>query len=187
MTADDVETIRSYTGAPKVKAIGEIGLDYYWDKEPEVRENQKRWFKEQLRLSAETGLPFIVHSRDAAKDTYDILKEHMTAGQLGVVHCFSYPLEMAKRFLDLGLYIGIGGVVTFKNSREIKEVAAYVPMDRLLLETDCPYLSPIRGKRNDSRNLGIVAEAIAGLKGTEAWDIIGTTCRNALEFYRIEA
>lgn len=133
---------------PKVVAIGEIGLDYYWN-EPD-RETQKHWFIRQLNLAREVGLPVIIHSRDAAKDTLDIMKSQKSDEIGGVIHCFSYGKDLAREYLSMGFYLGIGGVVTFKNAKKLKEVVEYMPMDKMVLETDCPYLSPepFRGTRN---------------------------------------
>ena len=138
---------------PKVVAIGEIGLDYYWN-EPE-REIQKHWFSAQLEVAKKTGLPVIIHSRDAAKDTLDIMKVEHNGATGGVIHCFSYGVEMAREYLNMGYYIGIGGVLTFKNAKKLIEVAEYAPLDWIVLETDCPYMAPEpnRGRRNSSLNL----------------------------------
>ncbi|MEG0564673.1 MAG: TatD family hydrolase [Hungatella sp.] len=170
---------------PKVVAIGEIGLDYYWD-EPD-REIQKSWFVRQLSLAREVKLPVVIHSRDAAKDTLDIMKEQ-NAGEIGgVIHCFSYGIEMAKEYLNMGFYLGIGGVLTFHNAKKLKEVVAYMPMDRLVLETDCPYLSPVpnRGKRNSSLNLPYVVEAICAIKGLSAEEVMEQTNQNAKRMYHL--
>lgn len=170
---------------PKVVAIGEIGLDYYWD-EPE-REVQKRWFVRQLDLARKKGLPVIIHSRDAARDTLEIMKEHHAEDLGGVIHCFSYGMDLAREYLDMGFYLGIGGVVTFKNARKLKEVVAYMPMDRLVLETDCPYLAPepFRGKRNSSLNLPYVVRAISEIKGISPEEIMEITFQNAKMLYRL--
>lgn len=169
----------------KVVAIGEIGLDYYWNEpEPEV---QKHWFVRQLALAREVNLPIVVHSRDAAKDTLDIIKAER-AGELGgVIHCFSYSLEMAREYLNLGFYLGIGGVLTFNNARKLKEVVEYMPLDRIVLETDCPYLSPVpnRGKRNSSLNLSYVVEAISQIKSVTPEEVAAVTEQNARRMYRL--
>ena len=130
----------------------------------------------------------IIHSRDAAKDTYDIMKALHAEEIGGGVHCFSYSKEMARQFLDMGFYIGIGGVVTFKNAKTLKEVAAYTPLDRIVLETDCPYLSPEpnRGKRNSSLNLNYVAEALSQIKGINKEELIAVTEENARQLYRMK-
>lgn len=168
---------------PKVVAVGEIGLDYYWDREQ--HEIQKYWFRKQMELAKELGLPMIVHSREAAADTLEAVKEAHTPELRGVIHCFSYSVEMAREYLELGYYIGIGGVVTFKNARKLKEVVEMLPLERILLETDCPYLAPEpnRGKRNSSLNLPYVAEAIARLKGIEPEEVIRITNENAKHLY----
>jgi len=180
-----MDWLKHVAGEKKVVAIGEIGLDYYW-KEPEP-EVQKHWFVRQLSLARETGLPVVIHSRDAAKDTLDIIKAER-AGELGgVIHCFSYSLEMAKEYLNMGFYLGIGGVLTFNNGKKLKEVVDYMPLDRIVLETDCPYLSPVpfRGKRNSSLNLPYVVEAISQIKGVPAEEVIAVTNRNAKTMYRL--
>ena len=186
MTSADIDTLKKYASMEKIVAIGEIGLDYYWD-EPE-REIQKKWFEAQMELAREVKLPIIIHSRDAAKDTYDIMKALHAEDIGGVVHCFSYSKEMARQFLDMGFYIGIGGVVTFKNAKTLKEVAAYAPLDRIVLETDCPYLSPEpnRGKRNSSLNLNYVAEMISQIKGIDKEQLITVTEENARKLYRMK-
>lgn len=135
------------TAHEKVVAVGEIGLDYYWEKDPEVRANQRYWFRRQLNLAREKALPVSIHSRDAAKDTLDIAKEEHLAEIGGVVHCFSYTVEMAREYLNMGMYLGIGGVLTYKNARVLKEVVDYAPMDRIVLETDSPYLTPVPNRR----------------------------------------
>ena len=171
----------------KIVAIGEIGLDYYHD--DAVPEVQKEWFAKQLILSNELDLPAVIHSREAAKDTYDTLKAYKTGADAAVIHCFSYGKEMARQFLDLGYCIGLGGVVTFKNAKNAKEVAAYVPLDRLLLETDSPYLapSPYRGKRNFSGYIGeYIVPAIAALRGISEAEVIERTWENANRFYRLK-
>ncbi len=186
LTESDMDTLKKYAAMERILAIGEIGLDYYWD-EPE-REIQKKWFEAQIELAREVKLPIIIHSRDAAKDTYDIMKALHAQEIGGVVHCFSYSKEMARQFLDMGFYIGIGGVVTFKNAKTLKEVAAYAPLDRIVLETDCPYLSPEpnRGKRNSSLNLNYVAEALSQIKGVDKEELIAVTEENARRLYRMK-
>lgn len=168
----------------KVKAVGEIGLDYYWP-EPS-RDVQKKWFVEQLKLARELNLPIIVHSRDACEDTLEIMKEY-AVGLKGVIHCFSYSREIAEIYTGMGFYIGIGGVVTFKNARKTVEVVEAVGMDRIVIETDSPYLSPVplRGKRNSSLNLSYVVEKIAEIKGISTKEVEEITYRNALELYNI--
>lgn len=183
LTEADLEWIREKSGLEKCVAIGEIGLDYYWD-EPE-REIQKKWFVRQLQLAQEVKLPVCIHSREAAQDTVDIMKAEHAEKSGGVVHCYSYSRELARTFLDMGFYFGIGGVVTFNNGRKLKEVVDYVPMDRIVLETDSPYLAPVpfRGKRNDSTRLPLVAEMIAQIKGISPEEVKEITWRNAHEMY----
>lgn len=170
---------------PKVKAIGEIGLDYYW-KEPEA-DLQKIWFERQIELARRLHKLMVIHSRDAAKDTYDMMSERKCGEIGGVIHCFSYSAEEAKKYLDMGFYIGIGGVVTFKNAKKLCEVTKYVPMDRILLETDCPYLAPEpnRGKRNSSLNLTYIAEKIAEIKNVSYEEVVEKTNENARRMYGI--
>lgn len=184
---EKIEKLKEMSSFPKCVAIGEIGLDYYWP-EPE-HDLQKKWFKRQIALAREVELPIIVHSRDAAADTVDILKSE-NAGELGgVVHCFSYSKEVAEECVKMGFYIGIGGVLTFKNGRKMKEVAEAIPMERIILETDCPYLAPepFRGKRNSSLYLPYVVGAMAQIKGISEEEVISITEANAREMYRLKA
>ena len=150
----------------KVRAIGEIGLDYYWE-EPD-KGIQKKWFVAQLDLARRLKLPVIIHSRDAAKDTLDIMKAEHAEDIGGVIHCFSYTKEMAREYLNMGFFLGIGGVLTFKNARKLAETVEYAPLDRLVLETDCPYLAPVpnRGKRNSSLNLPVIIHSRDAAKDT---------------------
>lgn len=168
---------------PKAVAVGEIGLDYYWDKEN--HETQKYWFRRQMDLAKELELPIIVHSREACADTLEEIKKAHTPKLKGVIHCFSYAPETAREYLEMGYYIGVGGVVTFKNAKKLKEVVKMLPPERILLETDCPYLAPVpnRGKRNSSLNLPYVAEAVAELKGMETEEVIRITNENARKLY----
>lgn len=170
----------------KVVAIGEIGLDYHWE-EPD-RKTQLYWFERQLLWAKEENLPVIIHSRDAAKDTLDQIRAVKDWDLSMVIHCFGYGKEMAREYLNMGHYLGIGGVVTFKNAKKLKEVVQYMPLDRLLLETDCPYLSPepFRGTRNSSVNLPYVAAMIANLKGVSEEEVYRITWENACRFYRME-
>ena len=171
----------------KVVAVGEIGLDYHWD-EPE-RKIQKVWFERQIALARQVSLPMIIHSRDAAQDTLDIMKACKAEEAGGVIHCFSYGVEMAREYLNMGFYIGIGGVLTFKNAKKLKEVTNYVPLNRILLETDCPYMAPEphRGKRNSSLYLPYVAETLATIKGVDVEEVYQTTRENGKQMYRIQA
>ncbi len=179
----DLETLRRLATDKKVVAIGEIGLDYHYE-EYCPREVQKTWFRRQLELAKELDLPVVVHDREAHEDTVALLKEYRPRG---VVHCFSGSVETAKEVLKLGMYIGIGGVVTFKNARKLVEVAAMVPEDRLLLETDAPYLAPVphRGHRCDSSMIRFTAEAIANIRGVTAEEVLRFGVRNACELYGI--
>ena len=165
-------------------AVGEIGLDYYWDNES--HEVQKKWFVRQLNLARELDLPVIIHSRDAAEDTLNIMKEH-GKGLRGVIHCFSYSKELAEEYEKMGFYIGIGGVVTFKNGKKLKEIAATIPLERILLETDCPYLAPEphRGKRNSSLYIPHIAQEIADLRGITYEEVVAQTELNGKELFNI--
>ena len=186
MTEEDIETLRSLAQEKKVVAIGEIGLDYYWDNSP--REVQKKWFERQLALAREVDLPVIIHSREAAKDTMDIMREAAKAGNTGVIHCYSYAAPMAKEYISMGFFIGIGGVLTFKNARVIKEVASEIPLSSIVLETDSPYLAPVpyRGKRNNSMYLKEVVKQLAQIKQVSEETVITTTLANARRLYRLE-
>lgn len=166
----------------KVVAIGEIGLDYYWP-EPD-REIQKKWFIRQMELAQEVNLPVIIHSRDAAQDTVEILKQFPANG---VIHCYSYTKESAKEFLKMGYYFGIGGVLTFKNAKKLKEAVMEIPMDRILLETDSPYLAPEpnRGKRNSSLNIPYVVKELAQLKGITEEEVINITTENTKRLFHL--
>ncbi len=180
-----MEWLRDITRENKIVAVGEIGLDYHWEEpEPEI---QKYWFVRQLTLARAERLPVIIHSRDAARDTLDIIKAERAEETGGVLHCFSYGVDLAREYLQMGFYLGIGGVVTFHNARKLKEVVKYAPLDQLVLETDCPYLSPepYRGRRNSSLNLIYVAEQIGQIKNIPADEVILVTSRNAKRLYRI--
>lgn len=168
----------------KCVAVGEIGLDYHWP-EPE-REIQKKWFVRQLDLARELKLPVVIHSRDAAKDTLDIMKEQHAEELGGIIHCYSYTKETAEIFLDMGFYFGIGGVITFKNAKKLKEAVAFLPLNRIVVETDSPYLAPEpnRGKRNNSLNLPYIIEEIAAIKQATPEEVERITWRNAEKIYR---
>lgn len=185
LTEADMEWIAAQSRNDKIVAVGEIGLDYYWD---DVDRNvQKKWFVRQMQLAREIKLPIIIHSRDAAADTYDIMKAEHAEEIGGVVHCYSYTKEMARQFLEMDFYFGLGGVLTFSNAKKVKEAAEYIPMDRIVLETDCPYLAPTpnRGKRNSSLNLPYVVQELARIKGLSEQEIIDITNRNAHALYRM--
>ena len=185
LTEDHMEWMRGLCEKEKIVAVGEIGLDYYWDKEN--HEVQKKWFVRQMDLAKETGLPIIVHSRDAAKDTLDIMKAERADRLQGVIHCYSYSREQAREYMNMGYFLGIGGVVTFKNGKKLKEVVEYAPLDYLLLETDAPYLAPepYRGKRNCSLYLTYVAQAIGEIKGVDYQTVMEVTRRNAERLFRL--
>ncbi len=170
---------------PKVRAVGEIGLDYHWGREN--ADLQRRWFRRQLRLARELGLPVIIHSRDASQETFDILREEKAEENGGVIHCYSGSAELAAEYVRRGFCLGIGGVVTFKNAKTIKEVVRRIPLTSLVLETDCPYMAPVphRGERNSSLNLPLVIQAIADLTGKDPGEIEETTWNNARRLYRI--
>ena len=169
---------------PKVVAVGEIGLDYYWDKS--FVDLQKEVFIKQIKLANKLNLPIVVHDREAHKDCYDIVKEY-NQGSKVLFHCFSGSVEFMRECVKQGWYIALGGVVTFKNAIKMKEVAKEVPLDRLVLETDAPYLTPVpfRGKENKPAYTKYVAEEIAQLRGVSVEEIIDATTRNAEEFFKI--
>lgn len=166
-------------------AVGEIGLDCYWP-EPDVS-IQKPWFERQMDLAKRIGKPIVVHSRDAAQETYDMMKASGAQDIGGVVHCFSYSKEMAKQFVDMGFFIGVGGVITFKNGKKLKEVVEYLPLEHIVLETDCPYLAPVpfRGKRNSSLLLPHVVDAISEIKGISHEEVERITWENAHRLYHL--
>ena len=182
---DDVlEEYRRLVGSnPKIKAIGEIGLDYHYEDIP--REIQQRAFRAQMQLAQELNLPVIVHEREAHQDGMDIVSEFPAV--TGVFHCYSGSLEMAKWLISRGWYIGFTGVLTFKNARKALEVAAGIPLDRIVLETDCPYMSPepFRGRRNDPGRLYRMAEALADLRGLSREEIEAITLENGKRLYRL--
>lgn len=168
-----------------VVAIGEIGLDYYWDKEPSVQKRQRDRFYEQLEIAEKLNLPVIIHSRDAAEETFSIMKEAAAKGIRGVIHCYSYSPEMAREYVKLGFYIGVGGVVTFKNGKKLKETVKQIPLSRILVETDCPYMapSPFRGDRNDSTYIPYVIHEIAKLREITDKEVMDVTCKNGYELF----
>ncbi|MCD8131146.1 MAG: TatD family hydrolase [Lachnospiraceae bacterium] len=186
LTQENFGRIEELVKHPKCVAVGEIGLDYYYD-EP-GRELQKEWFAAQLKLAIREKKPVIIHSRDAAQDTYDLMKAEHAESWGGVVHCFSYSKEMAGLFVKLGFFIGVGGVITFKNGRVLREVVENIPLEHIVLETDCPYMAPVpfRGKRNSSLNLPLVVEQIAQIKGISTERVEEITWENALRLYRMQ-
>lgn len=183
--------LRAQTSYEKTVAIGEIGLDYYWDKEEKVQQAQRDWFWRQLELAYELNLPVIIHSRDAAEDTMEILKrfhqQHPDVISPGVVHCYSYSPEMAREFIKMGYYIGVGGVVTFKNAKKLVKTVEAIPLERILVETDCPYMAPEphRGERNASCYLPYVVNKIASIKGISPEEVETQTEVNAKRMYRL--
>ena len=187
MDDDMLDELRKLAGDEKVLAIGEIGLDYHYDNSP--RDLQKKWFIEQIKLAKELDLPISVHSREATQDVFDIISEHAEDGKLrGVIHCYSDSVEIAREYLKLGFYISLGGPVTFKNAKTPKEVAKEVPLDRLLIETDSPYLTPEphRGKRNEPKNVRYVAEKIATLREVSFEKIKNATNENVKTLFNIK-
>lgn len=184
MTEETIELYRQLSKHPRVVAIGEIGLDYYYDDVP--HEVQQHWFRRQLNLAAEVGKPVIIHERDAHQDGLAIVKEWADQVQ-GVFHCFSGSAEMAKEIVKLGWYVSFTGVVTFKNARRALEAVEAVPLDRIMIETDCPYMAPTpyRGKRNHSGYVGKVAEKIAEIKGLTVEAVAEATMENGKRFFRI--
>ena len=184
LNEDVMARMRELCRMEKAVAVGEIGLDYYWDKEN--HEKQEYWFRRQIALAREEKLPMIIHSREAAADTLRVMKEEKSEEIGGVIHCFSYSAEMAEEYLKMGFYLGIGGVVTFKNAKKIKEVVQMAPMERILLETDSPYLAPVpyRGKRNSSLYLPYVVREIAEIKGISEEEVIEMTEKNAVRLFQ---
>ena len=177
--------LKQLCSGEKIVAVGEIGLDYHWEEpEPAI---QKQWFARQLELAVEVNLPVIIHSREAAKDTLDIMKASHAQETGGVVHCYSYTKEMAREYLNMDYYFGIGGVITFKNAKKLKEAVDYIPLEKILLETDSPYLAPEpnRGKRNSSLNIPYIAQEIAQLKGVTYEEVVQVTEENARRLFRL--
>lgn len=185
LNEETFEWLRRQTSWEKTVAVGEIGLDYHWDKEPEIQQQQRYWFGRQLDLAKETGLPVIIHSREAAADTIQVMREHGADKISGVIHCYSYSRELAEEFIKMKYYIGVGGVVTFKNARKLVETVQAIPIERILLETDCPYMAPEphRGTRNSSLNIPYVMEKIAELKGITAEEVERITEENAYRLF----
>ncbi|WWR15840.1 TatD family hydrolase [Lachnospiraceae bacterium JLR.KK008] len=185
LTEESFQWLRAQCDHEKVISVGEIGLDYYW-KEPSP-EIQKKWFERQLHLAQEINLPVIIHSREAAKDTLDMMKQLHAERSGGVIHCFSYTKETAREFLNMDYYFGIGGVVTFHNAKKLKEAVAYIPIEKIVLETDSPYLAPVpnRGKRNSSLNLPFIAKEIANIKGISYDKVVEITRENGEKLWHI--
>ncbi|MCP1492224.1 TatD DNase family protein [Peribacillus frigoritolerans] len=185
MTEDDLQWIEELSNHPKVVAIGEMGLDYHWDKSP--KDVQMEVFRKQIRLAKKVGLPIIIHNREATADIVNILKEEEASRVGGIMHCFSGSAETALECVNMNFYISLGGPVTFKNAKKPKEVAAAVPLDRLLIETDCPYLAPhpYRGKRNEPSYVKLVAEQIAEIKQLTFEEVSQATTENAKKLFGI--
>ena len=183
MSDGDFDILRRLSVHPNVKAIGEIGLDYYYDHSP--RDVQKKRFREQMALAEELHLPVVIHDRDAHGDCFEIVQSFPAV--TGVYHCYSGSLELAKQILNLGWYLSFNGAITFKNARRALEVIAEMPLDRLMLETDAPYLSPVpfRGKRNDSRRLPLVAETVARIRQIPIEEVTRITTENGKRFFGI--
>ncbi len=182
MTEQDLETLAKYATNPKVVAIGEIGLDYHYEDNPS-KEKQQYWFKRQLDLTADLDMPVVVHSRDAAQDTFDIIKASRV--RKGLIHAFSGSKELAQEYIKMGFYISVGGVVTFKNAKRLVEVVENISIDKILVETDSPYLSPtpLRGTRNNSQNLQYIVEKIAQIKQIPSQIVAQKTKENALRVF----
>lgn len=183
----DLELVDKLLDHPKVIALGEIGLDYYWHKEKEEHNIQKEWFIKQIEIANKKGKPIVVHMRDAAQDTLDILKAHLVL-KGGIMHCFSSSLEMAIEFAKLGYYIGLGGPVTFKNAKEPKRVAKEIAVERIVIETDSPYLAPhpFRGKQNESSFLPLVLDEIALLRGLDKEELARTLLQNSEKAFHVK-
>lgn len=185
LNEDTFAWLKEQTAYAKTVAVGEIGLDYYWDKEADVQEKQRYWFGRQLQLAREADFPVIIHSRDAAADTLQVMRDNHAETIPGVIHCYSYSPELAQEFVRMGYYIGVGGVVTFKNAKKLVETVQTIPMERILLETDSPYMAPEphRGTRNDSRNIPYVIAKIAELKGITPQEVERITEENAYRLF----
>ncbi len=185
LTEDAMKWLSEVSLYEKVVAVGEIGLDYHYDDID--REQQKYWFERQLLIAQKVDKPVVIHTRDAAQDTLDMMKSDAARGLSGIIHCFPFGAELAREYLNMGYYLGIGGVVTFKNGRKTKEAVAYAPLTQLVLETDCPYLAPtpFRGKRNDSTLLKLVIREIAEIKGVSEEEVEQVTWENAMRAYRL--
>lgn len=187
LNEDRLQELERFCRLEKAVAVGEIGLDYHWM--VESKEVQIEWFERQAALAGRLGLPVVIHSRDAAADMLEAAKRINLRDIGGVMHCYSYSKEMAKAYLDMGLFLGIGGVLTFKNAKKLKETVAYAPIEQLVLETDCPYLSPEpnRGKRNSSLNLPYVLQEVARIKQMTLEETERCLWENAIRLYRLDA
>ncbi len=181
MSSQTIAKLKKLSEHPKVVAIGEIGLDYYYDTHP--RELQRFWFRQQLRLAEEVNKPVIIHSREASQETFDIIQS--TNVRRGSIHCYSGSAQMAQDYVKMGFHIGVGGVVTFSNAKKLVETVEAIPIESILIETDCPYLAPNpnRGKRNDSTNLKYIVEKIAEIKNMTPEDVAKITESNAKSLF----
>ena len=182
LTEEHMSEMERLLDLEKIVAVGEIGLDYYWDNES--HDVQKKWFIRQLELAKKKDMPVIIHSREAAADTMEIMRGY-ASGMRAVIHCYSYSVEMAREYVKMGYYIGIGGVVTFKNAKKLVNVVKEIPLTSIVLETDCPCLAPVpyRGKRNSSLYLPYVAEKIAEIKGVNIEEVVRQTEENSRMLY----
>lgn len=185
-TEEDLQWIENLAAHPKVVAIGETGLDYYWDKSP--KDVQQELFRKQIRLAKKVNLPIVIHNRDATGDVIAILKEEDAAAVGGIMHCFGGSVETARECINMNFMISLGGPVTFKNAKTPKEVAKEIPLEHLLIETDAPYLAPhpYRGKRNEPAYVTLVAEEIARLKEIPVEEVAKQTTRNAIQFFKLD-
>lgn len=181
--AEDLDELLTISSHPKVVAVGEIGLDYHYDKTPETKSAQQAWFKDQLELSKKINKPVIIHTREAAEDTFSMISR--SNKRAGVIHCYSGSLEMAREYIKMGFFIGIGGVITFKNAKKLIEVVKGVSLEHILIETDSPYLSPepFRGQRNDSQKLKYIVEEIAQIKQITPIEVAKQTKENAIRLF----
>lgn len=183
MTDEDITILEKYTQNKKVVAIGEIGLDYFYDYSP--RDIQKYWFKKQLDLASHVNLPVVIHARDACQDVFDTIGNSKVRS--GVIHCYSGSAEMAKEYVKMGFYIGVGGVVTFKNAKKLVQVVEHIPMESIVIETDSPYLAPTpnRGTRNDSSNLQYITSKIADIKNISAKEVADISLLNGKTLFNV--
>lgn len=186
LTDEHLHWIEELASHPKVVAIGETGLDYYWDKSP--KEVQKEAFRKQIHLAKKLNLPIIIHNRDATADVVEILQQEKAEDVGGIMHCFTGSAEVAQQCMDMNFYISFGGPITFKNAKKPKEVAMEIPLDRILIETDCPYLTPhpFRGKRNEPSYVKYIAEQIAELRGLSYEEVAKITTENAKRLFGIK-
>ncbi|MDW7671631.1 MAG: TatD family hydrolase [Bacillota bacterium] len=185
MKPGDLDQLEAWTKEPKVMAIGEIGLDYHYHFSP--KEDQQRWFREQLQLANRLNLPVIIHDREAHGEVFEMIEAAGVAGSGCVMHCYSGSVEMAREYVKRGIYLSLAGPVTFHNARKTREVAAEIPLEWLLIETDCPYLAPVphRGRRNEPAYVVKVAEAIAAVKNVTLEEVARQTMANAKKLFRI--